>query len=286
MTNLVINTKDFGGYKKFNSIIKKILPFVCKDTNRHNLNGIYFEFKEDKTILTAVNGHMLYSESFNIENKVIGNTIIKLEGLKQLIKIRQDYILEKDIEYKNNIKLNGNLYSWIADADFVKYENVIPSLQENDTIIEYTKEDLNHKLLKEENQAIRKKLNKDEIESITKHIKEKNLLIVDFNKVLEYLDLQDNKDLSKLSKEEIKFLESNKCFIKRRISYSWEFDTTIHVNGCMTMILDMGYVKNIMDALDSNSIKFHINSNNTKSPILFFEENKRIVLMRKRDSTN
>tara|TARA_B100001059_G_C17837225_1_gene589062 strand:- start:507 stop:1352 length:846 start_codon:yes stop_codon:yes gene_type:complete len=277
MSNLVINTTDFGGYKKFNSIIKKILPFVYPTESRYDINGIYFEFKEDQTILTATDGHSLYTEFFNIKNKVIGNTIIKLEGLKQLIKIKQEYFFEIDGE--QFVKLNGHNYSWIINADYIKYNDIIPSLKENSTAIGYTKEDLKHKLLKEANIRMREALNEEEIKLITNYLKQKNLLMIDFNEILKYINLQDNKGLSILSKEKIKILESNKKFIEKRINSLWYHKSTTIVVEEFYYNFNISYINDIMDALDNKNIIFNINSNTHKSSALFCENNKRILLM-------
>ena len=269
---LIINTKDFGGYKNFHALLKRVKPFIFADESRYSLNGIFFELKNNTTTITATDGHKLYTEVFNVKNETEGNFIFSLKGVKEVLKMKENYVFEVE---ELRVKILNNEYKWIIDANFAEYEKTIP--KNNNFVLSYTKEDLNRKFLLEQNNLIKKHLKSNEnIKLMQEYIERKDLLKIDFEKLMQYLTYQENNMLGLITKQEQQTLEKNKKFVRNFIRDE-NIDISPFETNDKTISFDQCYLRDIMNAIDGDVINFNLLDK--RNPAIFYENNKRIVLM-------
>jgi DNA polymerase III subunit beta len=124
--------------KKILSLIDKTKFAIFPDETRFNLNGILFEFKNEKntSFLTTVStdGHRLAFSKLEVENNenfTFPRIIIPKKATMELRKIL-DLTVDCDVEVKllnKKIILSSSAFEFtskLIDAEFPQYENVIP----------------------------------------------------------------------------------------------------------------------------------------------------------------
>jgi hypothetical protein len=96
---MILKTKDFGGYKTFKEIIKRMLHCTELESSRynHDFKGVFCELKKDATMLRASDGQILIDEVFNIKNDSEGNFVLPKPVLLKLMKIENDYTIKIEI---------------------------------------------------------------------------------------------------------------------------------------------------------------------------------------------
>lgn len=109
-----------------NNQLKTVAYAMSTEETRYYLNGIYVEASPfENVILTAADGHRLANITLDTKSKEEWKGIIPANTVKEMIKSKKDFIIEKDIVVSTDFQISIKYTP--VDGTFPDYRRVMPS---------------------------------------------------------------------------------------------------------------------------------------------------------------
>lgn len=124
------STKILVSQDKLKNMIKKVLFSVATEDTRPILMGVYFEVKEQKLNLVALDGYRMALATETIDSNENFSSVVSGKTLRDISSLLQDTDQNISLSFTDNhvlFEINSTkIISRLLQGEFIKYQNMIP----------------------------------------------------------------------------------------------------------------------------------------------------------------